>query len=467
MPTRPGERRIHPLLWTLILIVVSVVFVVFSSVSFAGTFNSAVPVTLTSDRSGLVMESGAKVKMRGVQVGRVAGVTGGAGPVRLKLDIFPDQIQYIPANVQAQIRATTAFGAKFVDLIYPTDPSPKRLSAGAVLASRNVSTEVNTVLQNVVGLLKQIDPAKLNAVLTAVAEGVRGQGTRIGQATTDSNDVLLALNSRMDTLSQDWRSLKGVADTYGVAAKDILTTVDAVSTTSTTITSHASTLDALLLNAIGLSRSGIDLLAPNKDNFVQAINQLEPTTNLLMTYREGLACTILGAQWSLDHGARNTTGGNGRTALLDFSFMWPEDPYKYPDNLPIVAAKGGPGGKPGCGSLPDVTKNYPVRYLVTNTGWGTGLDLRPNAGIPDPLYVNWLPTTRAVPEPPSVRRPIHGPAIGPVPYPGAPPYGAPLFGPDGTPLWAPPPSGWPPPPVPGVPNPPPPYGTGEVPGGQP
>ena len=38
---------------------------------FAGTLRSFVPVTLTSDRAGLVMETGAKVKMRGVEVGRV------------------------------------------------------------------------------------------------------------------------------------------------------------------------------------------------------------------------------------------------------------------------------------------------------------------------------------------------------------------------------------------------------------
>ena len=45
-----------------------------TSALFTGTFKSYVPVTLTSDRSGLVMETGAKVKMRGVQVGRVATI---------------------------------------------------------------------------------------------------------------------------------------------------------------------------------------------------------------------------------------------------------------------------------------------------------------------------------------------------------------------------------------------------------
>ena len=73
----------------------------------------------------------------------------------LKLHIDADQIHYIPANVEAQIQATTAFGAKFVDLIYPKNPSPSRLSAGAVLHSKNVSIEVNTVFENLVGLLER------------------------------------------------------------------------------------------------------------------------------------------------------------------------------------------------------------------------------------------------------------------------------------------------------------------------
>ena len=56
--------------------------------------------------------------------------------------------------------------------------------------SKNVSTEINTVFENVVDLLNMIDPLKLNAVLTAVADAVRGQGERIGEATTDLNQVL-------------------------------------------------------------------------------------------------------------------------------------------------------------------------------------------------------------------------------------------------------------------------------------
>ena len=421
--------------WALTLFALIAAIVVVCSGFFVGSFNAYVPVTLTSDRAGLVMEPGARVKLRGVEVGRVAAITGGAGTTSLKLEMFPDQMRYIPANVQAEIKATTVFGAKYVDLSPPPDPASKRLAAGAVLVSRNVSTEVNTVFETLVGLLDQIDVSKLNATVTALADGVRGQGERIGEATTDANQVLLAINPRMDAITQDWRSFKGFSDTYAAAAQDILATLDAASTTSTTIVNHAKDLDAFLLNAIGFSNSGIDLLAPNKDNLVNAINGLQPTTELLMKYNPEYTCLLVGAKSYLDNGGYATIGGNGRSSIVDAALLLGDDPYQYPENLPIVAAKGGPGGKPSCGSLPDVAKNFPVRYTVTNTGWGTGLDVRPNPGIGHPCWADYFPVTRAVPEPPSIRQCLPGPAPGPIPYPGAPPYGAALYGADGTPLW--------------------------------
>jgi phospholipid/cholesterol/gamma-HCH transport system substrate-binding protein len=434
MSRRAGDPRIASE-WLALLMVLSVAGLVALSLgAFNLSFTPTVPVTLTSERSGLVMEPYAKVKMRGVQVGRVATVAGGTNTTSLLLDLDPDQIPNIPANVEARISATSLFGAKFVELIYPNDPSSQRLSAGAVLKSENVAVEVNTVFQNLVDLIKQIDPYKLNAVLSALAQGVQGQGQQIGQSITDSNEVLLALNSRTDTLRGDWQALKGVSDTYSAAAQNILDIVAAASTTSTTVTTKADQLDKLLVTVAGLSHSGINLLGPNKDNVVNAINLLQPTTSLLMKYNPELTCLLVGANKTVTGLSPMLGGGNGKSLIMDAALLLGDDPYQYPDNLPIVAAKGGPGGKPGCGSLPDVAQNWPVRHLVTNTGYGTGLDMRPNPGIGFPGYANYLPVTRAVPEQPSIRYP-GGPAPGPIPYLGAPPYGAAQYGPDGVPLY--------------------------------
>ena len=108
-----------------------------------------------------------------------------------------------------------------------------------MLHSRNVTVEVNTVFQNLQSVVQSVDPAKLNSVLSAVAESVRGKGDVIGQAITDSNNVLLAVNPRMPTVQQDWQLFGQTTHAYSDAAQNILSILDSFSTTSTTITNNA------------------------------------------------------------------------------------------------------------------------------------------------------------------------------------------------------------------------------------
>lgn len=445
----------HPAWWTLIFVVTTIAVIVTTTMLFSGSLRDYVSVTLTSDRAGLVMDRGAKVNFRGVQIGRVGRVARRQNQVTLTLEIEPDQLKFIPANVGARIRAGTLFSAKFVELIYPSEPSPQRLAAGAVIPSDNVSTEINTLFRDVADILNQVDPAKLQAVLSALAEGLGGHGATIGQAITDSNQVLMEVNARADTIRADRQAIRQLSDTYSVAAQNILTALDAAGTTSATVSGHARELDSLLAGVVGLARGGIELLGASQANITKAATVFESTARLLLKYNPTFTCTLVGAKTALDTGYLDATGAaNGKSLILDSALLFGPDAYRYPQNLPIVGARGGPGGTPGCGSLPDVAANWPVRQLITNTGWGTGLDIRPNPGIGFPGYSDYFPVTRAVPEPPSVRYP-GGPAPGPIPYPDAPPYGAPLYAPDGTPLWP----GVPPAPPPGAarePGPPPP-----------
>jgi phospholipid/cholesterol/gamma-HCH transport system substrate-binding protein len=442
-----GSRRekIDPIWWAPVLFLVAAALIALTAALFNGTLRSTVPVTLVSDRAGLVMEDGAKVKLRGVQIGEVKSIGAdscvGGALSKLDLKIDPGPFKYLPSNVEAEIKSSTAFGAKYVDLVVPDNPSPKPLAEGAVIRSRNVTVEVNTVFQNLESVVQSVDPAKLNAVLSAVAESLRGKGDVIGQAITDSNNVLLAVNPRMPTVQQDWRLFGQTTKAYSDAAQNILSVLDSFSTTSTTVTGNAHALDTLLLSAVGFSNAGVNTIGGNETNLVRAMNILDPTTALLMKYSPTYTCLFQGAQWFLENGGRDAIGGNGKSVIMDAALLAGDDPYRYPDNLPIVNATGGPGGKPSCGSLPDPSKNFPVKYLVTDTGFGTGLDIRPNPGIGFPGIANYFPVTKGQPEPPRIRYP-GGPAPGPLPpYPGAPPYGAPD---------APPPDpGLPAPPAPG------------------
>ncbi len=427
------RRGIDPIWWAPVLVLVVVTVSTLTAMAFEGTLKTTVPLTVISDRAGLVMEDDAKVKLRGVQIGEVAKVesyadSAGTNLSKLKLKIYPNEFRFLPSNIEAEIKSSTAFGAKYVDLIVPASgASHRELAKGAVLHSRNTTVEVNTVFENLQSIVHAIDPAKLNGVLSALADGFRGKGDRIGQAISGGNQFLVAVNPKQATIRKDWQLFGKTAAAYSVAAQDILSTLDSFTTTSVTITNNKKALNELLLDAIGFSNAGINTIGRNEQNLVSAINLVAPTFELLDKYSPTYKCTFEGAVWYLENGGRAAMGGNGKSLNIDGGLLFGDDPYRFPDNLPRVQAKGGPGGRPSCGSLPDASANFPVKYLVTDTGFGTGLDVRPNTGIGFPGYVNYFPVTKGTPQPPLIRYP-GGPAPGlPPAYPGQPPYGAPDY----------------------------------------
>ncbi len=114
--------RHHPPLRTAGTVALALVVVVVSTVylQFHGEFTPAMHLTLVSDRAGLVMEPGGakKVTYNGVEIGRVAAVRAiqqdDTTKAKLSLDVAPKYIELIPANVTAEIKASTVFGNKYV-----------------------------------------------------------------------------------------------------------------------------------------------------------------------------------------------------------------------------------------------------------------------------------------------------------------------------------------------------------------
>ncbi|SPM35990.1 mce3 [Mycobacterium rhizamassiliense] len=398
---RSRDSRIDPIWWAPTLFILVAGIIALTAGAFTGSFTPSVPLTLVSDRAGLVMEPGAKVKLRGVQVGQVASIGTDVKAAQLQLKMDPGPFKYLPGNLEAEIKSTTAFGSKYVDLIVPEHPSAAALKPGAVLHSRNVTVEVNTVFENLQSVVAAVDPAKLNAILSAFAQSVRGKGERIGQAITDANTVLSTVNPRMDTIDKNWRLFGRTTAIYSDAAQDILSILDSAATTSTTLTDDQRSLDSLLLSTVGFSQTGINLIGRNESNIVRSFNLLDPTTALLNKYSPTFTCLFQGAQWYVDHGGRDALGGNGYSVILDAALLFGDDPYRYPRHLPKVNATGGPGGKPSCGSLPDPSANFPVKALVTDTGWGAAPDeIRTTPWVGNPWWANYFPTTKNPPEAP-------------------------------------------------------------------
>ncbi|MFI7670677.1 MCE family protein [Nocardia sp. NPDC049526] len=362
-----GRYKKPPVLRAGILLLAAMVGVVWLCLaSFRGAFHSVVHAHVVSDRSGLVMEPGSKVKLHGVQVGTVESVSLAAGKSTVNIELEPDKVTLIPANVAADIKPTTVFGSKYIELVVPESPARSHLSAGAAIPARNVSTEVNTVFQNLTDVMNQIEPDKLSATLAALDEGLSGRGAQLGRTLTDADALLVALNPQLPALRADLRGTADAATNLGDAGVNLTTILRDASVTSDTVVARRDDLDGVLDSAAALGRSGSTVFGDNGSGIIDTFRLLTPTTALLSKYSPEFVCMLhLGAMDA--ENMAETIDVTNYSVRLDAGLLMGDDPYKYPQNLPVVAGKGGPHGTPGC--YPPVTwDTYPAPYLRIDNG---------------------------------------------------------------------------------------------------
>lgn len=354
-----GRNYLPPLLGLATVAIICLVFAVAVGL-FQGSFTSTVPVTVISERAGLVMNADAKVKMRGVQVGKVASIEplpDGQAAIHLAMD--PSQLHFIPSNVLVNIASSTVFGAKSVLLVEPASPSAQRLHGGQTLQGKHVMVEINTVFQQLVSVLSHIDPPKLNESLGALAQAFSGRGPQLGQSLSDLDSFLARLEPSLPAFRHDFSVLPAVSNAYADAAPDLMKTASNATRISKTLVDEQHNLDALLISAIGLADIGNDVLSTNREPLTNVLHLLAPTTDLLNEYHEALNCSF-GGLVQISHGAPLSEPSINISASL----VWGAERYRYPTNLPKVAATGGPR----CVGLPKLPFNTNPPQLITDIG---------------------------------------------------------------------------------------------------
>ena len=327
---------------------------------FQGSFTETMPVTVLSPRAGLVMNPDAKVKMHGVQVGKVASIESRPnGQAVLHLAMYPSEMHLIPANVLVDLTSPTVFGAKFVELVSPAEPSAQSLRAGQVLDSQHVTVEINTVFKELTSVLGTLDPAKLNETLGAIGQALSGRGQKIGQAFSDLDSFLVKFQPTLPALSHDIAVSTQVFNAYADAAPDLVKTVANSARISQTFVDEQHNLDALLISAIGLADVGNDVLSANRKGLTDVIHLLRPTTDLTNEYNKALWCGFAG----LGEFAKAPPLSEPSINIIA-SLTWGAERYRYPTNLPKVAATGGPQ----CLDLPKRPFNTNAKLVVTDIG---------------------------------------------------------------------------------------------------
>lgn len=327
---------------------------------FRGSFARTVPVTVVADRAGLVMNPDAKVKMRDIQVGRVSSIEQRSdGKAVLHLAMEPTAVQMIPANVHVDLASSTVFGAKFVQLMPPSHPLSETVHAGQIIEGDHVTVEINTVFQQLTSVLSTIEPEQLNQTLGTLASALSGRGEEVGQMLSDANAGLTRLLPSLPNLSHDIGVAPAVLNAYADATPDLMKTMDNAAGISRTIVDEQHALDGLLLSVIGLADTGNEVIGGNRGPITDVLHLLAPVTKLTNEYNQALYCALAGAVNMSKVPPLRVPG-----AEVMASLEWGSDPYRYPSDLPKVAATGGPQ----CVGLPQVPFETRPPYVVADVG---------------------------------------------------------------------------------------------------
>ena len=354
----------------LVLVLVAAVAVALVYMQFRGDFLPRTQLTMLADRAGLSMNTRDKVTYNGVEIGRVADIeevtVGGIPKAKFTLDVDPKYIKLIPANVDAQVKATTVFGNKYVSFTSPKNPVSQRISSKDVIQLQGVTTEVNTLFETLTSIAEKVDPVKLNLTLSAAAQALTGLGEKSGASLINGDEILNDLNPRMPQARYDIQRWAALGEVYANASPDLWDALDRAVTTARTVNRQQGDLDAALLAAAGLGNTGADVVGRGGPYLARGAADSVTASQLLDEYSPEIFCTLRNYH-DFEPVSAEIYGGNGYSVRAEDELIGGINPYVYPDNLPRVNARGGPGGKPGCWQR--VNRDlWPAPYLVMDTG---------------------------------------------------------------------------------------------------
>lgn len=293
-----GTAREHNRLFVsgIVYVLIMAALIAFCTAAYQKVFQRVTWVTVEAERAGLQLPQFGDVRMHGVLIGQVREITQRDGKAIIRLGLEPDAAEDVPANARVQIRPTTLFGQKYVEFVDPTQAGPIGLEDGDVIASDRVQTsvELELILSRLSTILTAVRPQDLNATLNAVATALSGNGEDLGVAMEKLDSYLEVMNPHLPKLKRDLSRLAQVAETYDVAAPDLLDALENATATARTVADKDSEFGDVTTGLTRVAKSADALLTENRRAVLVEGKLAVPLLNLLAFYAPEYQCLFGG-----------------------------------------------------------------------------------------------------------------------------------------------------------------------------
>ena len=184
------------------------------------------------DAAGL--QSGNEVRVAGVKVGRVTGISLTPDAARITMEIGSDV--RLPRETRVEVKLKTLLGQKFIDLQYPkgylaaasggADPSSATegyLASGDVIpkSQTRIPFEMYQAANEGTAVLEEIDKRSLRRMLSVVGNTVTGSKEELRRALVALDDAAQVLRPKSKDITTLLRHSRDVTQTLGDEGEDI------------------------------------------------------------------------------------------------------------------------------------------------------------------------------------------------------------------------------------------------------
>lgn len=397
-----------------IALVVIVVGTLVSLLLTGGVFARTYKVNaLFRDAAGIQQDD--KVRVAGLEAGRVKGVEVQGGIVAIELGV--NRGVELTKDTRAEIIVETLLGKRSVNLV--TDFAPRTLAQnvgdqellqdGDTIPLNRTTTPIDIVELNdiSVNLAEKSDPVALNEFLKDLAQITAGKQKQVRQVVTGLRDVLRAVDSRKEQLARLVSSLRVLFTTLGERRETLVSFIDSFRTVFNRLALRQRELATLLQATDSASHETANLVARNRPVLDANLNNLRVVMETLGRHQLDLAATISYLEDSVQ-GYQSVARQGSTCGFVDSFSCRPGTPVPWAN---IFVQSLGPVGVDAligkCGAVDQLFDAIvPGADCTTSSAATSGLEISgsglPGPGLLPPIQPPGLPNLPNVPGVPVV-----------------------------------------------------------------
>lgn len=240
------------------------------------------------DATGLLVNDA--VKVAGVPVGKVTGISVQRGKAVVSFQVKPDL--RLRTSTQVGVRWRNVLGQKYLYL-YPGGTGPRLAKGGTLPEDQAVqSADVGAFLDAVSPILQAIDPAKANAFIRALNEALDGNDQKVRSLLDDTAAISGSLGGDDQQISQLIGNLDTVVGGLANRDDDLNTAVTRFKSLSTSLAANDDQLQ-LLVDRFSEVQTRLDaLVSQNSGNLDATIDDLATIAKALHDHRDDLESSL-------------------------------------------------------------------------------------------------------------------------------------------------------------------------------